>query len=77
MSNLETFDPHLAQKLEYKQQKYHLYVFARDLFKEDEDRISVNTIEKARDAWRKYKFENKWKIWILYKGNKIVKQGKF
>ncbi len=75
MSNLQLFDPHLAQKLERKQNtKYLLLVESRKgtlsgLYEHE-------TIQDVKATWIKAEVAG-WRHWLLYKRDKLIAQGKF
>lgn len=75
MNNLETYDPHLAQKLERRAAKvaeYELW-FWRNCAVE---RHVCETIEKARGLWVTAAL-GEWDRWELQENGTITKKGVF
>ncbi len=77
MSNLQLFDPHFAQQLEYREQKqnnkYYLWTFSPCAA----DFHITDTIEEARALWSTAKTSRQWKSWELSKGRELIKKGEF
>ncbi len=74
MTNLQLFDPRLAQKMEHRENtKYYFWTFT-SLFS---DFHITDTIEEARAIWRTAKAGKQWDSWELSRGKELVKKGEF